>query len=363
MFVLHPGVSEDKINEFAQKFEKMGFKPMISSGTERTVIGLVGNTKILDVDDIVENNYIVSYGKRITEPYKLTSRAFHPDDTMVSVGNQTADNKTADNKTAGNKIRNSIVRNQIFGEGIFQVISGPCSVESEEQIIKVARAVKLSGATLLRGGAYKPRSSPYSFQGLEMDGLKLLSIAKQETGLPIVSELTNISQLDDFEDVDVIQIGARNMQNYDLLKEIGKINKPILLKRGLCNTIEEFLMSAEYIMAGGNEKVILCERGMRTIETMTRNTLDISAVPLLKKISHLPIIIDPSHAAGIRSLVAPLSKAAIAAGADGLMIETHNDPANAMCDGAQSLDLEQFDKLMVEIKRRVEFEGKILGSC
>jgi len=353
MFVLHPGVSEDKINDFAQKFEKMGFTPMISSGTERTVVGLVGNTKILDVDDIVENNDIVSYGKRITEPYKLASRAFHPDDTMVKVGE-----KIVGNKIAGNKI----VGNQIFGEGIFQVISGPCSVESEEQIIKVARAVKLSGATLLRGGAYKPRSSPYSFQGLEMDGLKLLSIAKQETGLPIVSELTNISQLDDFEDVDVIQIGARNMQNYDLLKEIGKIKKPILLKRGLCNTIEEFLMSAEYIMAGGNENVILCERGMRTIETMTRNTLDISAVPLLKKISHLPIIIDPSHASGIRSLVAPLSKAAIAAGADGLMIETHNDPANALCDGAQSLDLAQFDNLMFEVKRRVEFEGKILGT-
>jgi len=349
MFVLHPGVSEDKINEFAQKFEKMGFKPMISSGTERTVVGLVGNTKILDVDDIVENYDIVSYGKRITEPYKLTSRAFHPYDSMISVGNKIVGDNT--------------IGKQIFGEGIFQVISGPCSVESEEQIIKVARAVKLSGATLLRGGAYKPRSSPYSFQGLEMDGLKLLSIAKKETGLPIVSELTNISQLDDFEDVDVIQIGARNMQNYDLLKEMGKINKPILLKRGLCNTIEEFLMSAEYIMAGGNENVILCERGMRTIETMTRNTLDISAIPMLKKISHLPIIIDPSHASGIRSLVAPLSKAAIAVGADGLMIETHNDPANALCDGAQSLDLEQFDNLMMEIKRRVNFEGKILGTC
>ena len=374
MFVLHPGVSGDKINEFVEKFEKMGFKPMISSGTERTVVGLVGNTKILDVDDIVENNDIVSYGKRITEPYKLTSRAFHPDDTMVTIGNQKAGNKIVGNQNAGNKTvrnqkvgnqidRDNKVGNQVFGEGIFQVISGPCSVESEEQIIKVAKAVKESGATLLRGGAYKPRSSPYSFQGLHMDGLKLLSIAKKETGLPIVSELTNISQLDDFEDVDVIQIGARNMQNYDLLKEIGKIKKPILLKRGLCNTIEEFLMSAEYIMAGGNENVILCERGMRTIETMTRNTLDISAVPLLKRISHLPIIIDPSHASGIRSLVAPLSKAAIAAGADGLMIETHNDPANALCDGAQSLDLDQFGNLMVEVKRRVEFEGKILGTC
>ena len=337
MFVLHPGVSQEKIDKFVKYYEDLGFSPLISKGTERNVIGLVGNTKILDIDTIVETNEIISYGKRITEPYKLVNRSFHPENTFVNVNGA------------------------IFGEGHFQVISGPCSVESEEQIIKVAKAVKKSGATLLRGGAFKPRSSPYSFQGLLGDGLRLLSIAKKEVGIPIVSEMTSETQMELFEDVDVIQIGARNMQNFDLLKEVGKCKKPILLKRGLYNTMEEFLMSAEYIMAGGNERVILCERGMRTIETMTRNTLDISAIPVLKKLSHLPIIIDPSHASGMRSLVEPLSKAAIAVGADGLMIESHNDPAKALCDGAQSLDLLQFDSLMSEIRKRVEFEGKKLG--
>lgn len=336
MFVLQPNVSQNKIDTFVKQFEEMGFSPLISKGTERTVVGLVGNTKILDVDSIVETNDIVSYGRRITEPYKLVNRAFHSDTSMVKVDDIT------------------------FGEGFFHVISGPCSVESEEQIIKVAESVKASGASLLRGGAFKPRSSPYSFQGLLSDGLKLLSLAKKETGLPIVTEMTNVTQIDLFDDVDVIQIGARNMQNFDLLKEVGKLDKVILLKRGLYNTLEEFLMSAEYIMAEGNEKVILCERGIRTIETMTRNTLDISAVPLLKKVSHLPVVIDPSHASGLRSLVEPLSKAAIAVGADGLMIETHNEPAKALCDGAQSLDLIQFEELMKEIKRRVEFEGKVM---
>jgi 3-deoxy-7-phosphoheptulonate synthase len=338
MFVLHPGVSREKIDTFIKEFEDMGYSPLFSEGTERTVIGLVGNTAVLDVDSIVETHEIVSYGKRITEPYKLVNRAFHPENTKVKAGNI------------------------VFKEGYFQVISGPCSVESEEQIVKVAEAVKKSGATVLRGGAYKPRTSPYSFQGLHEDGLKLLSIAKKVTGLPIITEMTNINQMVYFEDVDIIQIGARNMQNFDLLKEVGKCRKPVLLKRGLYNTLEEFLMSAEYIMAGGNEQVILCERGIRTVETMTRNTLDISAVPLLKKLSHLPVIIDPSHAAGIRSLVPPLTKAAIAAGADGIMIETHNEPAKALCDGAQSLDLTQFDELMNDIKKRVEFEGKILGG-
>ncbi|SCP99783.1 3-deoxy-7-phosphoheptulonate synthase [Anaerobium acetethylicum] len=337
MFVLHPGADQEKIKSFINEFEEMGFSPLVSEGTERTVIGLVGNTKVLDVHSVVETHDIVSYGKRITEPYKLVNRAFHPDDTKVRINNI------------------------VFGEGGFQVISGPCSVENEDQIIQVARAVKESGATILRGGAYKPRSSPYSFQGLHQDGLRLLSLAKKETGLPIITEMTNMNQLEYFDDVDIIQIGARNMQNFDLLKEVGKCRKPVLLKRGLYNTIEEFLMSAEYIMAGGNEQIILCERGIRTIETMTRNTLDISAVPLLKKVSHLPVVIDPSHAAGIRSMVSPLSKASIAVGADGLMIETHNDPAKALCDGAQSLDLKQFDELMKEIRRRVEFEGKTLG--
>ncbi len=337
MFVLHPGAEQEKIELFAQKFKELGFSVLVSRGTERTVVGLIGNTSVIDVNDVVETNDIVSYGKRITEPYKMVNRAFHPDDTMVKVNRA------------------------IIGEGRFHVISGPCSVENEEQIIKVAKAIKLSGATLLRGGAFKPRTSPYSFQGLYGEGLKLLSLAKKETGLPIVTEMTNVTQMDLFEEVDVIQIGARNMQNYDLLKEVGKCKKTVLLKRGLYNTLEEFLMSAEYIMAGGNGNVILCERGIRTVETMTRNTLDISAIPLLKRISHLPVIVDPSHASGMRSLVAPLSKAAIAAGADGLMIESHNDPEKALCDGAQSLDLEQFDDLMKEIKKRVEFEDKILG--
>lgn len=337
MFVLHPDVAQDKVNSFVKKFEDLGFNVLLSKGTERTVVGLIGNTSIIDVDDVVENYDIVSYGKRITEPYKMVNRAFHPDNTRVTV------------------------KDAIIGEGYFQVISGPCSVESEEQIIKVAKAVKKSGATLLRGGAFKPRTSPYSFQGLYGDGLKLLSLAKKETGLPIVTEMTSVTQMDLFDDVDIIQIGARNMQNFDLLKEVGKCKKPILLKRGLYNTLEEFLMSAEYIMAGGNENVILCERGIRTIETMTRNTLDLSAIPLLKKVSHLPVIVDPSHASGLRSLVAPLSKAAIAVGADGLMIETHNDPAKALCDGAQSLDLNQFDDLMKDVKRRVIFENKRMG--
>jgi len=262
-----------------------------------------------------------------------------------------------------NHKENSTVRidDIAFTNGMFQVISGPCSVESEEQIIDIAKTVKKLGVTLLRGGAFKPRTSPYSFQGLHEEGLRLLSLAKRETGLPIVTEMTNIRQLDAFEDVDVIQIGARNMQNFDFLKELGKCKKTVLLKRGLHNTIEEFLMSAEYIMAGGNENIILCERGIRTIETMTRNTLDLSAIPLLKKLTHLPVIVDPSHASGINHLVSPLSKAAIAVGADGLMIEAHNNPSEALCDGEQSLDLYELEVLMEEIKKRVEFEGKTLG--
>ncbi|MEG0615352.1 MAG: 3-deoxy-7-phosphoheptulonate synthase, partial [Oscillospiraceae bacterium] len=244
--------------------------------------------------------------------------------------------------------------------GSFHVIAGPCSVETEEQIIEVAKDVKASGATLLRGGAFKPRTSPYAFQGLHAEGIELLLKAKKVTGLPIVSEIMGLNHLDMFADVDLIQVGARNMQNFDLLKELGRCNKPILLKRGLANTIEEFLMSAEYIMAGGNTNIILCERGIRTFETKTRNTLDISAVPMLKKLSHLPVMIDPSHATGISWMVEPLSRAAVAVGADGLMIEVHNNPAKALCDGAQSLNPEQFDKVMQDVKRRVIFEGKTL---
>lgn len=247
--------------------------------------------------------------------------------------------------------------------GMFQVIAGPCSVESEVQIIEVARSVQASGATLLRGGAFKPRTSPYSFMGLQEEGLHLLLRAKKETGLPVVTEIMNQTQLPLFEDIDVIQIGARNMQNFDLLREVGRFGRPVLLKRGLANTLEELLMSAEYIMSAGNSQVILCERGIRTFETATRNTLDISAIPLLKQKSHLPVIVDPSHASGLRGLVAPLARAAVAVGADGLMIEAHNDPAQALCDGAQSLDLGQFKNLMDELKRRVAFEGKKIGAA
>ncbi|SDH87967.1 3-deoxy-7-phosphoheptulonate synthase [Desulfosporosinus hippei] len=334
VFVLKQNVSPEQINLFVEKIEAEGYSTFISTGTEHTVVCLIGNTAKIDLDFIVQTNEIVEYGKRVTEPYKAVNRTVHPEDTLVKVGNIT------------------------FGERFFQVISGPCSVESEEQIVQIAKSVKESGATLLRGGAFKPRTSPYAFQGLQETGIKFLLTAKQETGLPIVTEIMNQTQLPLFEEVDVIQIGARNMQNFDLLKEVGRSKKPVLLKRGLCNTIEEFLMSAEYIMSEGNSQIILCERGVRTFETMTRNTLDISAVPLLKQKSHLPVIIDPSHAAGIRSLVAPLSKAALAVGADGVMIETHYNPAKALSDGAQTLDLEQFDSLMKDLKKRAAFEGK-----
>lgn len=337
ILILKQGVSREKIQALEENFKSMGFRLNISEGTDHTIVGLIGDTSKLDPDSIPSTLDIVEKAKRISEPYKAANRKFHPDDTIVDV--------------SGRKI----------GEGSFAVISGPCSVETEEQIIKVAKSVKESGAGLLRGGAFKPRTSPYAFQGLHADGIKLLLEAKKETGLPIVTEIMNLNHLDLFSEVDVIQVGARNMQNFDLLKELGHSNKPILLKRGLANTIEEFLMSAEYIMSGGNTNIILCERGIRTFETATRNTLDITAVPLLKKITHLPIIVDPSHATGARWLVAPLSKAAVAVGADGIMVETHNDPKNALCDGAQSLDLGQFSDLMTDLKKRVAFEGKTLS--
>ena len=277
---------------------------------------------------------MVEQVQRVQEPYKNANRKFHPEDTIIEVG--------------GHKI----------GGDNFNVIAGPCSVESEEQIIAVAKAVKASGATLLRGGAFKPRTSPYAFQGLKDTGIGLLLKAKEETGLPIVTELLSVSHLDLFKDVDIIQIGARNMQNFELLKEVGKTGKPILLKRGLANTLQELLMSAEYIMAEGDCQVILCERGIRTFETMTRNTLDLSAVPVLKEKTHLPVIIDPSHATGIAKLVEPMSLASIGAGADGLIIEVHNDPKRALCDGAQSLNPEQFDRLMGKINNMLPIVGK-----
>jgi len=337
VFVLKPGVPREKIDRFIRKIEADGFSTILSTGTEHTVVCLIGNTAKVDVDFIAQTNDIVEYGRRVTEPYKAVNRAVHPDDTLVRVGNV------------------------VIGEGFFRVISGPCSVESEEQIIEVARSVKKSGAALLRGGAFKPRTSPYSFQGLNETGIKLLLAAKKESGMPVVTEIMNQTQLPLFEEVDLIQVGARNMQNFDLLREVGRCKKPVLLKRGFSNTVEEFLMSAEYIVSEGNPQVILCERGIRTFETMTRNTLDLSAVPLLKQKSHLPVIVDPSHAAGVRRLVPALSRAAVAVGADGLMIESHNNPAEALCDGAQSLDLSQFSLLMDDIRRRVSFEGKLMS--
>jgi 3-deoxy-7-phosphoheptulonate synthase len=331
--ILKSNAEKQQVTALLKAVESLGLKTNYSEGQETTVVGLVGDTSRVDIDALKANE-IVEDVKRISEPYKKANRRFHPMDTIVQTGSAK------------------------IGEGFFHVIAGPCSIESEEQLCTIAQEVKKSGATLLRGGAFKPRTSPYSFQGLEADGLKLLLKAKKLTGLPIVTEIMGQDQIDDFADVDIIQVGARNMQNFRLLKALGQLRKPILLKRGLANTIEEFLMSAEYIMAGGNENVILCERGIRTFETMVRNTLDISAIPLLKQQSHLPVVIDPSHAAGIAWMVNPLAKAAIAAGADGLMIEVHNDPKNALCDGAQSLTPAQFDELMQDVKRRAAFEGK-----
>lgn len=336
IIILKDGARQDKVQSLIQDIEKQGIKIHYSQGDQSTIIGLIGDVSRVDEDNL-RANQVVQDVRRISEPYKAANRRFHPEDTHIRVGDCT------------------------IGQGFFQVIAGPCSVESEEQLCEVALSVKKSGATLLRGGAFKPRTSPYSFQGLENEGLRLLKIAKRLTGLPIVTEIMGTDQLDEFEDVDVIQVGARNMQNFRLLKALGQLKKPILLKRGLANTMEEWLMSAEYIMAGGNEQVILCERGIRTFETAMRNNLDISAVPMLKRLSHLPVIVDPSHAAGMAWMVEPLSKAAVAAGADGLMIEVHNNPKAALCDGVQSLDLPGFEQLMSEIRRRAEFEGKKMG--
>ncbi len=336
IIILKDGAQQDKVKSLIQDIERQGIKIHYSQGDQSTIIGLIGDVSRVDEDNL-RANQVVQDVRRISEPYKAANRRFHPEDTRIQVGNCT------------------------IGQGFFQVIAGPCSVESEEQLCEVALSVKASGATLLRGGAFKPRTSPYSFQGLEDEGLRLLKIARKLTGLPIVTEIMGTDQLDEFEDVDVIQVGARNMQNFRLLKALGRLDKPILLKRGLANTIEEWLMSAEYIMAGGNEKVILCERGIRTFETAVRNNLDISAIPLLKRLSHLPVVVDPSHAAGMSWMVEPLAKAAIAAGADGLMIEVHNNPKAALCDGAQSLDLPGFEGVMGEIKRRAAFEGKKIG--
>ncbi len=331
--ILKKGTPRVKIEEMIRSLDKMDIKVQEIQGVHECVLGLIGDTSAIDPEDLRSMD-IVAQVKRIQEPYKKANRKFHPENTVVDV--------------CGRKI----------GDGHFQVIAGPCSVESREQMVAVSHAVKASGAGLMRGGAFKPRTSPYAFQGLRQEGLELLLEAKKASGMPIVTEIMDASHLPLFDDVDVIQVGARNMQNFELLKTLGKIDKPILLKRGLASTIDEFLMSAEYIMAGGNSKVILCERGIRTFETATRNTLDISAIPILKKRSHLPVIVDPSHAAGIRWMVEPLSMAAIAAGADGLIIEVHNNPEKALCDGAQSLTPEDFDTLMGKVRSAVTFFGK-----
>ena len=323
--VLKHHVPEDKKQQLIAWLKKLGLQIHVSDGEFQTVLGLVGDTSRVDMD-LVGSLEIVDSVKRVTEPFKCCNRKFHPEDTVIRVGSVS------------------------IGGGHFAMIAGPCSVESEEQIVSVAKAVKASGANLLRGGAFKPRTSPYDFAGLKATVLELLKIARAETGLPIVTELMNIMDLELFEDVDVIQIGARNMQNFDLLRELGKVNKPILLKRGLANTLKELLMSAEYIMASGNEQVMLCERGIRTFSDYTRNTLDLSAVPMLHELSHLPVIVDPSHATGIARLVPPMALAGAAAGADGLIIEVHNDPINALCDGAQSLRPEEFDALAGKVR-------------
>lgn len=316
--VLKHGTTEEQMNHLITWLKKQNISVHISEGDEYTVLGLIGDTAKVDLD-LIDSLEIVESVKRVSEPYKKCNRKFHPDDSIIDV--------------CGVKI----------GGGNFSFMAGPCSVESKEQIIDIAKKVKASGANILRGGAFKPRTSPYDFQGLRGEGIELLLEAKKVTGLPIVTEIMNVNHIDLFEDVDFIQVGARNMQNFDLLKELGKTNKPILLKRGLANTIKEFLMSAEYIMSEGNENIVLCERGIRTYETATRNTLDLSAVPMLKKLSHLPVIVDPSHATGISWMVEPMALAAVACGADGIMIEVHNDPVHALCDGAQSLTPEQFD--------------------
>ena len=328
IIVLKRGLDKKTIEDFSTSLKKK-YNVEVNQwqGVNETVLGLIGDTTAIDIGTINAQDVVYSV-RRVQEPYKKANRKFHPDDTVITLSN-------------GTKI----------GDGSLTLMAGPCSVESAEQVTEIAKAVKASGANVLRGGAFKPRTSPYSFQGLKAEGLELLLKAKAEKGLPIVTEIMSESDIDLFKDVDIIQVGARNMQNFTLLKKLGKLDKPILLKRGLCATIEEWLMSAEYIMAEGNEKVILCERGIRTYEKYTRNTLDLSAIPIVKSLSHLPVVVDPSHATGMNWLVEPLAMAAVACGADGLIIEVHNDPPHALCDGAQSLTPEEFDSVVKKVNR------------
>ena len=325
--VLKKGTTDEQLENLVSWLKTQGVEPDISRGTDITIVGLVGDVSHIDTE-LIEALDIVESVKRVSEPFKAANRKFHPDDTVVTLENGTR-----------------------IGGGNFVYMAGPCSVESEAQIIGVARRIKAAGAQILRGGAFKPRTSPYSFQGMGEEGIRLLMEAKKETGLPVVTELMDVGHLDAFDGVDIIQIGARNMQNYELLKEMGHVGKPVLLKRGLANTIQEWLMSAEYILAGGNRDVILCERGIRTCETYTRNTLDLSAVAVVHGLSHLPVIVAPSHATGVARLVTPMALGAAAVGADGLMVEVHNDPPHAKCDGAQSLTPDQFDLLTAKVAK------------
>ena len=346
--IMKSGTSQQNLTDIENRLKSMGFELHISQGVDHTIIGLIGDTSVIQPETILLDQNVERV-MRVSEPYKKAGRKFSPQDTVITVG--AADSVRPSSDTARSQVK-------IGGNNIV-VIAGPCSVESEEQILEVTKAVKQSGAALLRGGAFKPRTSPYAFQGMELEGLALLKLAREQTGLPIVTEIMSPSLVETFDaDVDLIQVGARNMQNFDLLKELGKSKKPILLKRGLSSTIEEWLMSAEYILAGGNPNVILCERGIRTFETYTRNTLDLSAVLAVKQLSHLPIVVDPSHATGIRWMVPKLSVAAVAAGADGLIVEVHNHPEKALCDGAQSLNPQEFGELMGNVRHMANAMGR-----
>jgi len=339
IIALKPGVSQEDIKKLASDLEKLGVKVDYSQGANQTVLGLVGDTTVIN-DEAVKANRIVEKVIRVQEPYKRANRMFHPLDTVLDI--QCGDHRAR------------------IGGGTFGVIAGPCSVESREQVVSIAQSVKKAGAGFLRGGAFKPRTSPYSFQGMGGEGLDILLEVKKECSLPIVSELMEISQLELFNDVDMIQVGARNMQNFNLLKELGRCRKPVLLKRGMASTMTELLMAAEYVMAGGNDKIVLCERGIRGFDNFTRNILDMAIVPALKKKTHLPVIVDPSHATGLAWMVPAMSKAAIAAGADGIMVEVHNDPEHALCDGEQSLTPDSFSDLMDVLRKYAAIEGKTI---
>lgn len=338
--VLKHGIKKEEVDELATHLKSLGVGIHESFGENTAILGLVGDTSGIDAESL-KANHLVEKVMRVQEPYKMANRKFHPDDTLIRIPVEEG-------------------QDVVFGAPNFTVIAGPCSVESRDQLTGIARAVKLSGARMLRGGAFKPRTSPYSFQGMGCEGIDLLLEAKRATGLPIVTELMSVKQLELFDNVDIIQIGARNMQNFDLLKELGHCGKPILLKRGLANTAKELLMSAEYIMAGGNENIILCERGIRSFDHFTRNVLDLSVVPFLKRETHLPVIVDPSHATGCAWMVEPMAKAALAAGADGIIVEVHNNPERALCDGEQSITPAQFEALMKKLRKYAAIEDKDL---